>query len=481
MGGGRSATPAAIALPLRLPMFVRTQGVPAVTPWTPLLIALSLITGRAMAVDVWAPGAHVRCEGPARRLADIHPGTAGSEPRELVPTERGLFFTAEDGAHGRELWSSRGAGGGTFLVKDVRPGAAGAMPRALTVMGGVLYFLADDGVHGAELWRSDGTEAGTVLVRDVRPGREGSGLHGLTVFGGRLWFAADDGVHGLELWASDGTEAGTVLVKEFTVGRGGQYLTGFTVMGGALYFVTSGGPEATLWRFDGERFLPVLRGGALFIPYALTAVGRRLFFLVDGDAEPGDDTLYVSDGTPGGTRALRTFAGSVPLGLTAADGRLVFAADDGEHGVEPWTSDGTVAGTRMVKDVRRGPEGSSPFALTVMNGRVYFSADDGVHGSALWTSDGTAAGTVRLTEGAGPAHLAAVRGTLFFSAETAERGREVWRSDGTAAGTRPLREIAPGARSSVPRELVRAGEDVFFSADDGATGAELWALPLRCE
>lgn len=129
-----------------------------------------------------------------------------------------LYFTADDGTNGRELWRSDGTKSGTRMVTDLNPWGSSS-PRYLTVMDGILYFQADDGIQGIELFRSDGTASGTYMVRDILPAGSSNPSH-LFVGDNFLFFQANDGMRGIELWRSDGTDRGTQLVREINPWRG---------------------------------------------------------------------------------------------------------------------------------------------------------------------------------------------------------------------------------------------------------------------
>src|SRR5436190_2100548 len=80
-----------------------------------------------------------------------------------------------------------------------------------------------------------------------------------------------------------------------------------------------------------------------------------------------------------------------PGSLTAFAGKLIFSADDANIGVELWQSDGTAAGTVLLRDLQPGAGSSGPDRLTVAGNTLWFRANT-QSGVEPWVSDGTAAG-----------------------------------------------------------------------------------------
>ena len=86
------------------------------------------------------------------------------------------------------------------MVKDINSGSGSSNPSELTAVGNTLYFAANDGTNGEELWKSDGTASGTMMVKDIRSGSSSGNPFEHTAVGNTLYFRANDGTNGYELW-----------------------------------------------------------------------------------------------------------------------------------------------------------------------------------------------------------------------------------------------------------------------------------------
>ena len=185
----------------------------------------------------------------------------------------------------------------------------------------------------------------------------------------------------------------------------------------------------------------------LIAPGDLSPIGAIALFI------EGQNPLWRTDGTPAGTRKLyewraNAYGSTFLFELTAVGQRLFFVVErDTRLGTELWVSDGSRKGTRLLRDVNPGRASSRPRGLTVDGSNLLFVANDGVHGVQIWRTDGSRHGTARLTdlpEGRiWP--LAPCGGTLYFPF-TDNRGTELWARSGHPARSvvsRTWHEVRP--------------------------------------
>ena len=422
----------------------------------------------------------------ASLVKDIAAGTWPAWLDSLADVSGTLYFSAKDSEHGGELWKSNGTSNGTTIVKDIVPGFIGWDVSEITEYKGIAYLVASDGDHGHELWKSDGTAAGTVMVKDIRAGFFGSSPEQLTVVGNTLYFVADDGVNGSQVWKTDGTAGGTVRLSNLDFH---PFIDSLTAVGNRLFFSADDGNGQDLWTSDGTvagtRLVKEIRPGVFGSrPDWLTTYKGKLYFSAT-DNDHGAE-LWVSDGSEAGTKMVKDLqpgsAGSSPTRLAVVNNRLVFGAFTLGSGWEFWASDGTAAGTQPIKSLWL--HGTSPSAA-VLGDEIFFQAHSNATGSELWKSDGTSEGTVLVADvrprgssainlGSAPEFITCVGDKIYFTADDGVHGRELWVTDGTAAGTTLVQDIAPGDSGSHPDSLTAVGNRLFFAADDATHGDELW-------
>ena len=389
---------------------------------------LDLLEARRLlsAVDLLEVGAHAAARGQAAKLGSV------------------TLFSTYDRSAGQMLWATDGTQAGTRLVKDIDANESDPASWFISgrgnsiVFNGALYFTAVDNAHGRELWKSDGTTDGTTLVRDIVAGPADSDPEGFTILGDRLFFTANH-----QIFKTDGTTAGTEMVRDVDP-------LGFA---------------------DAER-MAVLDGNLYFTIYPQTDP----YF---GSNNTGQ--LWRTNGLPGGTEFVADINGQhdytdspgPAFDLINVNNTLYFTAGDALHGFELWKSDGTPQGTVMVADIAAGADSSSPAELTALGNTLAFAAN-----GALWRTDGTATGTRQISAVTNPSDLAFVNDALYFTSDKGPYGRELWVTDGTNPGTHLVKDIRPEIDAtpldSSPDHLLPAAGHLFFRADDGTHGFELW-------
>jgi LPXTG-site transpeptidase (sortase) family protein len=432
-------------------------------------------------------------------VGDLHDGAASSTPRYMTLIDSTIFFRADDGQYGIEIWRSDPPYdiAHTMRVTDINPGVASAWPEYLTVLDGILFFQADDGNHGKELWKLEPPYYQAYLVADIQHGSGSSTPSDLVTIGNAVFFTADDGNNGTEIWKTSPPYTSAQLVADVRSGPTTSNPRDLTTIGWTLLFTAddSGGRE--LWKSEPPymqsstaRVKQIFPGGNAD-PQELTRVGTKLFFTAN-DLESGKE-LWISQApynefsTYRANEIDRPFP-STPSDLEAVGETVFFTGNMGGSGFElrkvvpPYTS----TYVSRVEDIYTGntggiPNSSFPDQKLAVGDTLFFTADDGTHGVELWSTQppyDSAALVEDINPGSGGADIAnltAMGTTLFFTANDGSFGNELWRSvpPYDDVHTQRISNIHRSGNSN-PNELTVVGRTLFFNAYDAVDGVELW-------
>ncbi|WP_460219800.1 ELWxxDGT repeat protein [Psychroserpens sp. MEBiC05023] len=407
----------------------------------------------------------------------------GLRKNDIAVINDKIVFGAKDDTNGDEPRVYNNTDNTVTLLQDINSGNNGSFSGGL-ISGyfeydNDIYFSAYNPTYGEELWRTDGTINGTVINQDVFNGSSSSDPRYLLESQGLLYFLAGNSP---SLWSTDGTNR--TLIKSF----GSTFAVDMIEKNGLIYIslIDTNNLDSLLWVSDGD-----IEGTTNLATHKsindITVTDNYTFFSTQ-EVLNGEIELWKTDGSIAGTQLVKDIGigySSIPHGLIAFGDSVIFSAFTNENGRELWISDGTESGTTLLKDifagVNSGLDFNSEFFTT--DEFVYFSANDGSTGTELWRTDGTEAGTVLIKDinagisGSNATEFVKINNTIYFQAFEASQGSELWKTDGTEAGTLNVTDdISPGVSGSVPRDIISSEGDLFFTAVTETHGRQLWKI-----
>lgn len=429
---------------------------------------------------------------------DFNALPANGVPFSFTPVSDGFFFVVDpkagyvqnDTKMGPQLWKSDGTAAGTHVVKEFAAIATNDLshaPDVLFPVGSVVYFSADEGYSGFELWRSDGTTAGTYLVADMAPGDQSTFPQCFAASGNIVYFGRSGDNAEREIWQSDGTAAGTVLFV--SLGRPdwweGSYFSGGGVLGNSVY--VSVGDE--LWVADGTATgsKRLDTDQTLMKAHDFHVVNGRMTFF--GREATNSGGLFAVDGGDSVPSIVLYFPETANWGRfpVVLNDRLYFRGTSYGTGARNilWKSDGTGPGSEIVEDFSSGAMADfNDFDSLTVAGDLLFGRVRGIDGKyKLWRADGTPAGSfpiigdsdVNLTGN----FLAAAGNQVGFISWNSIEHYSLWKSDGTQAGTVKLKAL-PAGDDAIPRGVLGFGSTIAFGyrGDGSKLTWSIWASRL---
>lgn len=389
-------------------------------------------------------------------IHDVHSGEGDSYIRWLTIYNDELYFTAKDGdgTTGWHLWKYDGINISP-VSEDGKTESSD--PYYLVSAGNKVYFSASDGIHGYELWSTDGTT--TEMVADQYSGSNDTYNYAMRAIDGKVFYFGSTEEDDL-MYVYDGANFETFNVygsedAAFIEYNGAVYFQGWTdELGGELY------------KYDdtGVNLVADIREGSSSSNPSYFHVWNNELYFSAGDGINGRE-LWKYDGSTVSmvVDVNNSAASSSPQYLTSIGSHLYFIASSDATGRELVHFDGTTA---TILDIYEGSTGSNPGYLTVFGGKLALQAETSDNGTELVLIDGTSIDIVDVNPAGHsyPQHLFVYKNKLYFRAFSESNGWELHIFDGTNV---TLVDLVPGEGNSNPYAFFELGPYMYFGAFSG--------------
>lgn len=361
-------------------------------------------------------------------VVDIAGGALGSYPQYLVNFSDTLYFVANDGTYGYEVWKSDGTVEGTTLVKNLELSGSSFYPAQrykpdypVIANRDFLFIFPDTLSNANTAWKTKGDSLTFSQLAEPL-------IYNKFLLNNKLYIRKESG----DFLVTDGTQEGTEIRSfDLTNMNSDNIVFEDTVM----YYVTNPYTSSDVCKFDGTTSEKLF---TIYKPvYGLEKFQGRFYFYELNtyyNIVPKKLCSIREDGTD--YQVILEFNGNetrfdeASFFIRKMSDLLLFIGYDDSDDLELWTTDGTTEHTQQVKDIN--PVGALHVnnLLFHPNGILFFSADDG-HGNEIYQTDGTNAGTMRL-RGLNPFgdvnynSMAIVNDVLYFGATNDKNGSELW-------------------------------------------------------
>lgn len=435
----------------------------------PLLPALFLVVAPPIAA----------VEGAPYLVQDAAPGTDLNSYSGGVSALRSfggrlLFAGSSDESSG--VWSLESGSRAAELLSAAVDGFAFASEGD-----GFLLWLSQAPPEWTLVTVSDGSPAGTFEASRGPYHSLGYGVeaHMAAPLGGQILFRGHEASTGWEPWVTNGTRAGTRLLADLEPGAGSSFPLAFRALGSRVCFRARTQFEGEFFACsdgtaDGTHRVTPTDLDLPFVDRSAVADGRRLVFAAAREYSDDSTDLYATSGTASSTGRILALPpnGHLTSDLIELDERVYFVADDVVHGQELWVTDGTPSGTKRVTDFGYAiPFGSFQGRddIALVGKDLFFLATDGLAPTTLWRSDGSPTSTrlaMEALEGceAPASGLSNVASRISFAQWCDDSGYELRALDPQTGNASILLDACAGTCDGDPSRPTRVGSHTLFEA-----------------